>query len=102
MRLVIAVLKPAQLESVRQSLAAVHVTRMTVADAQAYGMLPDGAIAQEAVIEVAVNDDFLERTVEAIAAALAAGGGDVEGRLFVLPMQEAVQLYRSVRGQEAV
>ena len=102
MRLVIAVLKPSQLESVRQSLADVHVTRMTVADGQGYGWLPDGAIAQEAVIEVAVNDDFLARTVDAISAVLAAGGGDAEGRLLVLPMHEAVQLYRSVRGQEAV
>jgi nitrogen regulatory protein PII len=102
MRLVIAVLKPAQVESVRQSLAAVHVTRMTVADAQGYGVLPDGALAQEAVIEVAVNDDFLDRTVEAISAVLSAGGGDLQGRLFVMPMQDAVQIYRTVRGQEAV
>jgi nitrogen regulatory protein PII len=102
MRLVIAVLKPAQVESVRQSLAAAHVTRMTVADAQGYGVLPDGAIAQEAVVEVAVNEDFLARTVEAITAVLSAGGGDVQGRLFVMPMQEAVQIYRSVRGPEAV
>lgn len=101
MRLVIAVLKPAQVESVRQSLASVHVTRMTVADAQGYGVLADGAIAQEAVIEVAVNEDFLARTVEAISAVLGVGGA-VEGRLFVMPMDEAVQLYRSVRGQEAV
>lgn len=102
MRLVIAVLKPTQVESVRQSLAAVHVTRMTVADAQGYGVLPAGALAQEAVIEVAVNDDFLDRTVEAISAVFRAGGGEMQGRLFVMPMQEAVQIYRLVRGQEAV
>ena len=102
MRLVIAVVKPSQVESVRQSLAAVHVTRMTVADAHSYGALPDGAIAQEAVIEVAVNEDFLYRTVEAISAVLDAGDGDLRGRLFVMPMHDAVQVYRAVRGQEAV
>ena len=37
MRLVIAVLRPAVVESVRQALAAVQVTRMTIGDAQGHG-----------------------------------------------------------------
>jgi nitrogen regulatory protein P-II 1 len=105
MRLVIAILRPAQVESVRQALAAVEVTRMTIGDAQgfqasdSYGM---GRTVQEAVIEVACNDDFIDRTTGAIAAVLAAAGDDTAGRLFTLPIVEAVQLYRDVRGPEAV
>lgn len=100
MRLVLAVLKPAHVESVRQALAAVDVTRLTICDAQGRG--PDGELVQQVVLEIAVNDDFLERTTGAIAAVLAAGGQDMAGRLFTLPMIEAVQLYREVRGPEAV
>jgi len=102
MRLVMAVVRPAQLEAVRQALAAVHVTRLTVCDAQHHG---SAGVAQEAVMEIAVNDDFLDRTVDTLANALRIGDPAAttpSHRLFVLPMQEAVQLYRDVRGPEAL
>ena len=111
MRLVVAVLRPAQLEAVRQALAAVHVTRLTVCDAQGHHAAgAGGGLVQEAVMEIAVNDDFLERTVETIRQAMRLGTplpgdtapADEAGRLFVLPIDEAVQIYREVRGPEAV
>lgn len=114
MHMVVAVLRPAQVEAVRQALAAVHVTRLTVCDAQGYhGAGGESRFVQESVMEIAVNDDFLERTVDTIRRAMlrgespaAAGAADERstqpGRLFVLPIDEAVQLYRDVRGPEAV
>ena len=118
MHLVVAVLKPTQLEAVRQALAAVHVTRLTICDAQGYDSPADsGSVAQEAVVEIAVNDDFLARTVDTIAAAMMLGDSDDSeassgtaqpafdrgtGRLFVLPINETVQIYREVRGPEAL
>ena len=114
MHMVVAVLRPAQLEAVRQALAAVHVTRLTICDAQGYhGAGEDSRIVQESVMEIAVNDDFLERTVDTIRQAMLLGEGPTSGdtageprsqsgRLFVLPIAEAVQLYRDVRGPEAV
>ncbi len=101
MRLVVAILKPAQVESVRQALAAVHVTRLTISDAHGYDLAASDGVAQEAVMEIAVNDDFLDRTVDTIAAALSATGAGAD-RLFVIPMHDAVQIYRDVRGPEAV
>ena len=123
-RLVVAVLMPTELEPVRHALAAVHVTRLTVCDAQEH-LLPRGdaaagaarsagdasaatppPIALTAVMEIAVNDDFLDRTLDTIAAAMhradPTGGRDAGERLFVLPMHEAIQIYREVRGQEAI
>ena len=114
MRLVVAVLRPSQLEAVRQALAAVHVTRLTICDAQGYHGAGDGSrIAQESVMEIAVNDDFLERTVDTIRKAMLLGeepateGARIRStsqsdRLYVLPIHDAVQLYRDVRGPEAV
>ena len=120
MRLVVAVLRPSQLEAVRQALAAVHVTRLTICDAQGYhasqgdhGPRGESGIVQESVMEIAVNDDFLERTVDTIRKAMllgdelstdAAPNGSPRpaGRLFVLPIHDAVQLYRDVRGPEAI
>jgi nitrogen regulatory protein PII len=100
MRLILAVLRPSQVESVRRALVAVDVTRLTICDAQGRGA--DGSIVQEVILEIAVNDDFVDRTARAIATVLAASGEGVAGRLFTLPMTEAIQIYRAVRGPEAV
>lgn len=100
MRLVFAVLRPSQVESVRQALFAIDVTRLTICDAQGWGG-PDGLV-QRVVLEIAINDDFADRTMRAIAAVLAAGGEPTEGRVFAVPLAEAVQIYRDVRGPEAV
>ena len=101
MRLVVAVIKPAEVESVRQALVAVQVTRMTVCDAHGYDLSTPVPLAQQTMIEIAVNDDFVDCTVAAISAVLAAGD-DATSRVFVLPMHDAVQVYREVRGPEAV
>jgi len=102
MRLVVAVLKPSQLEVVRQALAGVHVTRLTVCDAQGFDEpQTPGPLVQQTVVEVAVNDDFLDRTIDAIAAAIGRTD-DLPARLMVLPIDDAVQIYRTVRGPEAV
>lgn len=106
MRLIIAILRPAQVEGVRQALADIHVTRMTVCDAHGYDASPGTdrgrELSQEAVMEIACNDDFVERAVGTIAAALAVTGEVAACRLLVLPMLEAVQIYRDVRGPEAI
>jgi len=101
MRLVIAVVRPSLVESVRQALAAVQVTRMTIGDAQGHVAAAGSPPVQETVIQIACNDDFVERATGAIAGVLAAAGDDA-GRLFTLPLADAVQLYRDVRGPEAI
>lgn len=101
MHLVIAVLRPSQVESVRQALTAANITRMTIGDAQGWRERGDG-LRQETLLEIAVNDDFLAPATRAIAAAVEAGGESAAGRLFTLPMADAVQLYREVRGPEAI
>lgn len=105
MRFVVAIVKPSRVESVRQALAAVDVTRMTICDGQGFRGSPkaeDRRPAQESVIEVACNDDFVDRVTEAIAGVMSAAGEDPAGRLFTVPIAAAVQLYREVRGPEAL
>ena len=114
MRLVVVVLEPSHVEAMRQALAGVHVTRLTICDAQGYHGAGDGSrIAQESVMEIAVNDDFLDRTVDTIRKAMLLGADTAtdgvadalttaSAGLFVLPIHDAVQIYRDVRGPEAV
>lgn len=102
MRLIVVVLRPGLLEGVRQALAAIQVTRMTIADAHGYDLAVPDDVAQHVVLEIAVNDDFLGRTIDTVAKVIGAGGDPEAGRMFVLPIGEAVQMYRAVRGPEAV
>ncbi len=109
MRLVIATLPPGQVEAVRQALAEVHVTRLSIADAHGYATSgSSGPVAQLAVMEIAVNDDFLERTVATISGVMNLAGraedapAGMAAGLYVLPISETVQIYRAVRGQEAI
>jgi nitrogen regulatory protein PII len=51
------------------------------------------------MLEIAVNDDFVNRTVQTLSAAVA---GDPAARIYVLPIDSSVQIYRAVRGPEAV
>lgn len=101
MHLVVAMIKPAQIESVRQALGGVQVTRMTVCDTHGYDLAAPDKVAQEAMLEIAVNDDFVDRTVAAITGVLKTGD-DSTSRVHVLPVADAVQIYRAVRGPEAV
>lgn len=115
MKLVMAVMRPGRVEAVRQALAAVHVTRLSIADglgfadspgaADAPGVAeagPVGDIVQESILEIAVNDDFLSRTVDTIATAAGRAADDRGASIYVLPIEEAVQIYREVRGPEAM
>jgi nitrogen regulatory protein P-II 1 len=124
MKIVLAIVPPSRMEAVRQALAEVHVTRLSIVDGHGYraasksgGGLdvsrPSSRIVRHAVLEIAVNDDFLERTVEVIERALQlaadseAAASEEEaatdpGGIYVLPMAEAVQIYRDVRGPEAL
>ncbi|MFZ4733181.1 MAG: P-II family nitrogen regulator [Pirellulales bacterium] len=107
MKLVMAVIRPGRVEAVRQALAAVHVTRLSIAAAQGFHSAagePRGAdgIVQEAVLEIAVNDDFLSRTVDTIATAAGRAPDDRGDSIYVLPIVDAVQIYREVSGPEAM
>jgi nitrogen regulatory protein P-II 1 len=51
-----------------------------------------------------VNDDFLDRTIEAIESVARTGpeGNIGDGKIFVLPMEEAIQVSDHLRGPGAV
>jgi nitrogen regulatory protein P-II 1 len=115
MKLIIAVIQPTKLEAVRQALNKIEVTRMTICDAQGYarqrgrtemyrGHEYKTHLLRKIALEILVNDDFLDRTVDAIASVARTGQeGEIgDGKIFVLPAEEAVSIAGSVRGPEAV
>jgi len=115
MKMVIAVIQPTKLDAVHQSLERLDVTRMTVCDAQGFarqrGQLEtyrgheyQANLLRKVALEIAVNDDFLDRTIECLedVARTSAEGHIGDGKVFVVPMDEAIQINDGYRGKGAI
>ena len=114
MKLVIAVIQPTKLHAVLEALEKIEVTRLTVCDAQGFGQQLGRTEAfrgheyattllRKISLEILVNEDFLERTLQTIAAVARIGpqGTIGDGKIFVLPTEEAVRIDDGLRGPGA-
>ena len=115
MKLVLALIQPPKLSPLREALAKVGVERMTVCDAQGYGRQRGQTamyrgqeyktnLLRKVALEIVVNDDFLERTIETIERVARTGpDGEIgDGKIFILPCEQAIQLGGTAVGPEAV
>jgi len=115
MRMVVAVIQPTKLVAVREALHKIGVTRMTVCDAQGFarqrgqtelyrGNEYKTNLLRKVALEIVVNDDFLDRTLETLASVARTGpdGNIGDGKIFVLPAEEAIEIGPLTRGPEAV
>lgn len=115
MKLILAIIQPTKLRAVRDALAAIGVDRMTVCDAQGYGRQRGQSATYRGVeyktnllrkiaLEIFVNDDYLEKTVNALEAAARTGseGNIGDGKIFILPAIEAITIDEDVRGPSAI
>ena len=113
MRMVLALIQPTKLWAVQEALAKIGVERMTVCDALGYGQQggaaaqPGGAsprLVRKVALEIAVNEDFLEKTIETIAQVARTGveGAIGDGKILVLPVEDVVRLSDTVRGPEGI
>ena len=102
MKLITAIIKPFKLEDVRDALMAIGVQGMTVAEVKGYGRQKGHTEiyrgAEYAVnflpkvrLDVAVEDDQVDKVVQAITTAAKTGQiGD--GKIFVTPIDHAVRI----------
>jgi nitrogen regulatory protein P-II 1 len=115
MKMVIAVIQPTKLSAVQQALSKIGVTRMTVCDAQGYARQRGRTVVyrgheyktnllRKVALEIAVNDDFLDRTIECLTEVARTGpeGTIGDGKIFVMPMEQAIQISDGARGAGAI
>lgn len=115
MKMVLAIIQPTKLNALREALAKIGVSRMTVCDAQGYGRQRGRTemyrgheykanLLRKVELEIVVNDDFLDRTVDTILGVARTGpeGTIGDGKIFVLPAEEVVRVSDAVRGPEGV
>jgi nitrogen regulatory protein P-II 1 len=112
MKKVEAIIKPFKLDEVKEALHEIGVQGLTVTEVKGFGRqkghteLYRGAeyvvdFLPKIKIEIAVADDVADKCVEAIVGAASTGRiGD--GKIFVLPLDEAVRIRTGERGPDAV
>ena len=112
MKLVEAIIKPFKVDDVRSALAEIGVQGMTVTEAKGFGRqkghteLYRGAeyvvdLVPKMKLEILVSDDQVEAVIEAVTGAASTGKiGD--GKIFVLPVNDAVRIRTGETGDTAL
>jgi nitrogen regulatory protein P-II 1 len=112
MKLVEAIIKPFKLDEVKDALNEVGIEGITVSEVKGFGRqkghteLYRGAeyvvdFIPKVKLEIAVNDDLVAKVVETIENTAKTGRiGD--GKIFILPLEEAVRIRTGEKGNEAI
>ena len=112
MKLVTAIIKPFELDDVRESLSEIGVQGITVTEVKGFGRqkghteLYRGAeyvvdFLPKVKIDVAIADEQLDRVIEAITKAANTGKiGD--GKIFVVNLEQAIRIRTGETGTDAV
>ncbi len=112
MKLIIAYIQPEKLSDVKQALYAAEVYKLSVTNALGCGQQKGyhetyrGAdievnLLKKVRLEIAVNDNYVKPTVEAIIQGARTGNiGD--GKIFVSDLQECIRIRTGETGKEAI
>ena len=112
MKLIIAFVRPFKLEEIREALSEIGTTGLTVTDVKGFGRQKGHTeiyrgseytidFLPKVVVEVAVPDELADKVIDTIAkAARTEKIGD--GKIFVLPVEQAVRIRTGEQGEEAL
>ena len=115
MKMVFAIIQPTKLRAVQEALYDAGVERITICDSTGFGRQKGHTamyrgveyrsyMLRKVILEIAVNDDFLEKTIDIISKTAKTGpeGTIGDGKIFVMPMVDAIQIGPERRGPSAV
>ncbi len=116
MKLIIAIIRENQLDLVREALIAAEITRITVSRVSGHGqqlqeefyrgqtVIPN--LIPKIKIEIAVNDEFVDITVNAIMKSAKTKNpteGEIgDGKIFILPLEECIRIRTGEKGGKAI
>ncbi len=116
MKLIIAIVRSNKLDQVRESLVEAGIERITVSRVSGHGRQFKEEVYRGKVvvpgltpkirIEIAVNNDFVETTVDAILKSARSNGDNDgiigDGKIFITPLEECIRIRTGERGSEAI
>lgn len=114
MKLITAIIRENKLDQVREALIEAEITRITVSRVSGHGqqlreeiyrgtrVVPN--LIPKARIDIAVNDDFVDITVNTIIkAARSNGKGEVgDGKIFISPLEQCIRIRTGEQGGKAI
>lgn len=112
MKLIIAMIQPHKLPDVKQALFDADIGKMTAStvmgcgEQRGYtegyrGVITEINLLNKVQIEVAINEDFVEKAVEAIVKGARTGTiGD--GKILILDLADAIRIRTGERGNAAI
>jgi nitrogen regulatory protein P-II 1 len=112
MKLIIAMIQPHKLPDVKKALYDAEVFKMTVTNAlgcgqqkgytETYrGVIHEVNLLKKIRLEIAVNEDFVQLTIDAIIKGAKTGKiGD--GKIFILDLPECIRIRTGERGGKAI
>jgi len=112
MKLIIAYIQPEKLPDVKKALFEAEVHRMSVTNAlgcgqqkgytETYrGVVHEVNLLKKVRLEIGVNDDFVNKTIQAIIKG-ARSGNIGDGKIFVMPLEECVRIRTGEKGSKAI
>src|SRR5947209_5754783 len=115
MKWIVAIIQPHRLDSVKAALTEVEVFRLTVSDVQGYGRQKGHTeyfrgqpmqvnLIRKVRLDIAVNDNFVQPTINAIVKGARSGatGAVGDGKVFVLPLERVIRVSDGQEGSEAI
>ena len=113
MKLIIAIIQPEELPDVKEELLKNKIYKFTVSSAlgqgkevpitEVYrGVSHDISLLKKVRLEIAVNDDFVEKVVDSIIKVAQKDGKKGRGKIFILPIEECIRLRTNERGSLAI
>jgi nitrogen regulatory protein P-II 2 len=115
MKLILAIIQPSKLEAVKEALNKVEVFRLTIIDVYGAGRQKGQTevfrghevsinLTRKVQLQIAVNEDFVEPTVNAIVEAGRTGpeGRIGDGKIFILELKDCIRIRTGERGPEAI
>jgi nitrogen regulatory protein P-II 1 len=112
MKKIEAIIKPFKLEDVKEALSEIGVEGMTVSEVKGFGRQKGHTeiyrgseytvdFLPKVKFEIVISDDRVQRAVDAIVQSAKTGKiGD--GKVFVLPIEDAIRIRTEERGEAAI
>jgi nitrogen regulatory protein P-II 2 len=112
MKMVIAIIRPEALDDVKDALFKAEIHKMTVSTVKGCGQqkgytesyrgsIINVNLLSKVRLEIAVNEEFVKPTIDAIVSAAKTGNiGD--GKIFVMPIEESYRIRTGESGSDAI
>ncbi len=112
MKMVIAIIQPEKLDTVKEALFHAEIHKMTVSRVRGCGQqmgftehyrgqVRSVNLLEKIRIEIAVNDEFVDPTIKAIVKA-AKSGNIGDGKIFVMPLEQCIRIRTDETGSAAI